>query len=226
MAVNKYFNLHGTNQTNESDLIQSMTTEAIQMGGVDMYYLPRTVDAVDTLFGEDILSSFDTKFPIEMYIESYEGYQGEDVLAQFGINVNDQIELSISVPRFTEASGMDKPVEGDLVYWPTANTLFEIKFLEDELQSFYQHGKLYYYVIKCQLFDFSHETITTLADIDPDLVAGDELNTALEPNAVDLVANPGTEATIADGANNNNADVETEAASILDFSENSPFGNF
>lgn len=225
MAVNKYFNLHGTGQTNESDVVQQMTDECIQVTGVDMYYLPRTIESRDELFGEDVLSSFDTKYQIEMYIDSYEGYQGEDVLAQFGINVDDQIELTVSVPRFTAETGMTKPLEGDLVYWPTANTLFEIKFVEDELQSFYTHGKLYTFKLKCQLFDFSHETITTLADIDPDLTAADEINTKLEPNAVDLIANPDGEATVADGAASN-TEIETEADAIIDFTESNPFGSF
>jgi len=225
MTVNKYFNLHGNAQSNESDIIQNQTTETIQISGVDMWYLPRTQDAVDTLFGEDILTSFNTKYMIEMLILSFDGYQGEDVLAQFGINVTDQIELEVSVPRFKAETGLDVPREGDLIYWPTANTLFEIKFTEDEKQAFYQHGKLYSFVIKAQLFEFSHETITTLADIDSDLVAGDELNTALESNAVDLLLNPDTEATLVDGINSN-VDIETEASTLLDFSESNPFGSF
>jgi len=225
MAVNKYFNLHGAGQTNESDLIQQMTDECIQVTGVDVYYLPRTVVAEDTLFGEDILSSFDTKYQIEMYIDSFDGYQGEDILAQFGISVTDQIEFTVSVPRFTEETGMDKPLEGDLVYWPTANALFEIKFAEDELQNFYAHGKLYTWKIKCQLFDFSHETITTLADIDPDLVAADEINITREENAVNLITNPDTEPTLVDGVSSN-SDIETEADTVIDFSEQNPFGSY
>jgi len=226
MAVNKYFNQHGTGQDNESDLLQRITDECIQVTGVDVWYLPRTVESVDTLFGEDILSSFDDKYQIEMYIDSFDGYQGDDILAQFGINVTDQIEFTVSVPRFTEETGLPKPMEGDLVYWPTANALFEIKFAEDELQNFYTHGKLYTWKIKCQLFDFSHETITTLADIDPDLVSGSELNIALEENVVDLVADPNAaEPTVADPLSSN-ADIETEADTIIDFSESSPFGNF
>ena len=226
MAVNPYFKLHGEGQTNESDLLQQMTDECIQVTGVDVYYLPRTVVAEDTLFGEDILSSFDTKYQIEMYIDSFDGYQGEDILAQFGINVTDQIEFTVSVPRFTEETGMAKPLEGDLVYWPTANALFEIKFAEDELQNFYTHGKLYTWKIKCQLFDFSHETITTLADIDPDLTAYDELNTTLESNAVDLIANPdAAEPTVADYVSSN-ADIETEGNDIINWDEDSPFGSF
>ena len=225
MAVNKYFKSHGTDQTNESDVVQTMTDECIQVTGVDMYYLPRTIETTDNLFGEDILSSFDTKYPIEMYIDSFDGYQGEDVLAQFGINVNDQIELTVSVPRFTTETGMAKPLEGDLVYWPTANTLFEIKFVEDELQSFYTHGKLYTFKLRCQLFDFSHETVTTLADIDSDLTSENEININLEPNAVDLIANPNTEATIADGEASN-VDIENEATGVVSFEESSPFGSF
>ena len=226
MTTNKYFKLHGDGQTNESDILQDMTTEIIQITGVDMYYLPRTIVAEDTLFGEDILSSFDTKYPIEAYIDSYDGYQGDDLIAQFGITVTDQIEMTISVPRFTTETSMIKPLEGDLIYWPTANALFELKFVEDELQNFYAHGKLYTYKIKAQLFDFSHETITTLADVDPDLVAGDELNTSLGTNTVDAVLNPTLEPTDTDSPFASNTEIETEASDNIDFAESNPFGSY
>jgi len=226
MAVNKYFNLNGgAGQSNEIDLLQSMTDECIQVTGVDTWYLPRTIESVDTLFGEDILSSFDNKYQIEMYIESFDGYQGDDVLAQFGINVTDQIEFTVSVPRFTAETSMEKPLEGDLIYWPTANALFEIKFAEDELQNFYAHGSLYTWKLRCQLFDFSHETITTLADIDSDLAAGDEINISREPNSVDLITNPDVEPTLTDSVSGN-ADIESEGIEVISFDEKSPFGSF
>lgn len=224
MAVNKFFNLHGDNQTNESDVLQGMCNEVIQIGGVDVWYLPRSIDKIDNLFGDDILSSFDTKHQIEMLILSFDGYEGDDILATFGINVTDSIEFEVSVPRFTEETGMVRPLEGDLIYWPTANTIFEIKFAEDELQNFYAHGKLYTWKLKCQLFNFSHEEIVTLADIDSDLTAADELNTALESGTVDLIANPDGIPTTTDGVSSN-AEIEEEADKII-FDESNPFGRY
>lgn len=217
MATNQYFSLQGNNQSNEVQTLQDMTDESIQINGHDLWYLPRTIDSVDTLFGEDVLSSFDEKYEIEMLILSFDGYQGEDILASFGINVTDQIEFEVSVPRFTEETGMEKPKEGDLIYWPVAKTLFEIKFIEDELQNFYAHGNLYTWKIKTQLFDYAHEEIIPLDGID--------LNDTLEGNAIDLLINPDGEATTADGLNIND-DIEIEGATVISYDESNPFGAY
>jgi hypothetical protein len=45
-----------------------------------------------------------------------------------------------------------RPMEGDLVFLPINNKLYEIKFVEHEA-IFYQHAKLYTYDLTCELFD-------------------------------------------------------------------------
>lgn len=45
-----------------------------------------------------------------------------------------------------------RPMEGDVIYLPLNNKLYEITFVEHE-NPFYQQGKLYTYEVKCSLFD-------------------------------------------------------------------------
>jgi len=45
-----------------------------------------------------------------------------------------------------------RPLEGDVIFFPLTNKLYEIKFVEHE-SIFYQHGKLYTYDLTCELFD-------------------------------------------------------------------------
>jgi len=45
-----------------------------------------------------------------------------------------------------------RPLEGDVIFFPLNNKLYEIKFVEHE-NIFYQHGKLYTYDLQCELFD-------------------------------------------------------------------------
>ncbi len=45
-----------------------------------------------------------------------------------------------------------RPLEGDLIFFPLNNKLYEIKFVEHE-NIFYQFGKLYTYDLTCELFD-------------------------------------------------------------------------
>jgi hypothetical protein len=48
----------------------------------------------------------------------------------------------------------------DLIYFPTAKSLFEINFVEHE-NPFYPLGKLYSYLITAELFTYSYEKINT-----------------------------------------------------------------
>ena len=59
-----------------------------------------------------------------------------------------------------------RPREGDLVYFPLGQRLFEVKFVEHE-DPFYQLGKNYVYQLKCELFEYEDEVIdTTIECID------------------------------------------------------------
>lgn len=210
MTVNKYFNVGGLNldNTNEQTLIQDLTAESIQINGIDVLYLPRTMQKEDTLFGEDVLSAFNANFPIEMYIESVDSFDGEgDVLEKFGLSIKDEVNLLVSTPRFLEVVGFAKPKEGDLIYFPLSKGLFEIRFVEDE-QPFFPLGTLPTFKLRCELFDYSSETFATgepvlddmPGDIDPQLGGIDPYD--------------------------NSDDIETEGDSYVDFTESNPFGTF
>ena len=67
MSTNPYFNHHGTN-TPEQRLVESLTIESIKTYGIDVYYLPRTLNDEDTLMGEDNTASYNSAHTIEMYI--------------------------------------------------------------------------------------------------------------------------------------------------------------
>ena len=59
-----------------------------------------------------------------------------------------------------------RPREGDLVYFPLGQRLFEVKFVEHE-DPFYQLGKNYVFQLKCELFEYENEVIdTTIEQID------------------------------------------------------------
>jgi len=59
-----------------------------------------------------------------------------------------------------------RPLEGDLIFLPLNNKLYEIKSVEHE-NIFYQHGKLYTYDIQCELYerDSRLDTGNTVIDI-------------------------------------------------------------
>lgn len=126
----------------------------------------------------------------------------------------------------------NRPNEGDLIYFPMVDKLFEIKFVEHE-QLFYQSGRLQTYDLRCELFDYSSEKIDT---------GFSEIDTIETENTLDRLFN---EIKLEDATGNvnledggsllfefnintqdrqaNNTFFTSQKDSIIDFSESNPF---
>lgn len=161
MALNPYF----YNNPSEQSLVEDITIEIIKATGQDCLYIPRDYLNIDKLFGEDPGSAFTKSYPIEMYLQSYRGFDGTDIVTQFGIEIKDKVNLIFARKRFTEEVtykniSINRPREGDLIYFPLSKSLFEINFVEHE-NPLYPLGKLYSYFITAELFTYSYEKINT-----------------------------------------------------------------
>jgi hypothetical protein len=177
MALNPFF-LQGS--PNEQRLVQELINEQLRIYGVEVIYIPRKFVRRETILREVSSSKFDDNFALEAYVNNYEGYSGQgDILTKFGMSLKDDLSLIISKERYEDfispllGSESDeeivlasRPREGDLVYFPLGQRLFEVKFVEHE-QPFYQLGKLYVYELKCELFEYEDEVIdTSIEEID------------------------------------------------------------
>ena len=169
----------------EQNLIQDLINEQLRMYGVEVHYLPRKYITEKTILKEVIQSAFDDAYPIEAYLENYEGYaDNTTILSKFGIQSTQELTVIISQERFeTYISPLLKnesniklstrPKEGDLIYFPLGDRLFEIKFVEHE-KPFYQLQKNYVYTLKCELFRYEDEVIDTgVSEIDDLLIGGE-----------------------------------------------------
>ena len=161
MAVNPYFYNYG----NEQNLVEDMTIEIIKATGQDCLYVPRQYLNIDKIFGENPASSFTKTYTLEMYLQSYKGFEGTDIISQFGIEIKDKVTLVFARKRFSEEITLNdititRPREGDLIYFPASKSLFEINFVEHE-NPFYPLGKLYSYYVTAELFTYSYEKINT-----------------------------------------------------------------
>ena len=89
MPTNLYFN-HGN--VEEQRFYEDLILEQIKVFGQDVYYMPRTLVAEDTLLGEDTLSKFSDAYMIEMYFENTDGFAGEqEIIRKFGLELRDDI---------------------------------------------------------------------------------------------------------------------------------------
>tara|TARA_B100001094_G_C18192862_1_gene808498 strand:- start:4219 stop:5076 length:858 start_codon:yes stop_codon:yes gene_type:complete len=165
MATNPYFNKNYSSQS-EQDLYDDLMEESIKIHGIDIKYLPRELVKVDSIFRDVEVSKFTTTHDIEMFIDSVEQFGGEgDFLSKFGVEIRDNLELTVMVKRFDTLS-IGRPKEGDLIYFPFNKQLFEVMFVEHE-EIFYTLGKKFVYKIKLELFEYSNQMINTgVADID------------------------------------------------------------
>ena len=179
MALNPYFQ---QGATSEQNLVQDLINEQLKIYGIEVYYLPRQYVTKNTVIKEVIESKFTDAYPIEAYVDTYEGYEGVGtLLSKFGIQELDDLNLIISQERYSSyitplienipnIELATRPKEGDLIYFPLGDRLFEIKYVEHE-KPFYQLQKNYVYELRCELFRYEDEVVDVgIDDIDETVV--------------------------------------------------------
>ena len=167
---NRFFNQYST--ASEQNVLEDLIIESIKVYGIDAYYLPRTHVNLDLLYKEDTSLLYDDALPLEVYLKTYDGYLGQnDFISKFGLQIDESMTFTVAKKRFlqvlqpklmTEYSynlinedgdglvqegGYDystyiRPLEGDLIWFPFTNDLFEIKFVE-VIETLFLLGKVY-----------------------------------------------------------------------------------
>lgn len=171
----KLENRTGYSQTNETEILNSyvnfnhyknsqiladvLVAESIQMRGVECYYVPREYVSPDLIFGEDLKNKFTKAWKFAAYLNSFEGYEGaKSFFSNFGMQVQDEVTLSINPNLFKHQVNGKEPKEGDLIYFPMDNSLFEINWVEP-YDPFYQLGQNAIRKITAGKFIYSGEEI-------------------------------------------------------------------
>ena len=182
MALNPFFQ---QGSSGERSLVQSLINEQLKMYGVDIHYMPRKYVSESTILKEVTQSKFDDAYPLEAYIDNFDGYgDNPTMLSKFGIQATNEVTLIISKERFeTYISPLMKneeniklstrPKEGDLIYFPLGDRIFEIKYVEHE-KPFYVLKDTYVYELRCELFRYEDEVIDTGVEEIDDTLGGIE----------------------------------------------------
>ena len=157
-TLNPYVNFN--NYQNSQSLHDMLSGEAIQMWGIKCFYLRRNMSNVDLILGEDPLSVFEDNFPFACYLESFSGWEGAgDTMSMFGLVVNDEVNLIVNDNLFKHQGDGNQLAEGDLIYFPKPNALFEINWVEQENEEFYQAGSIPNRKVTASKFVYSGEEI-------------------------------------------------------------------
>lgn len=211
MATNQYINNYSAN--NEQNLLEDLVVESIKFYGHDLHYLPRTNINVDDILNEPQTYKFGSVYDVEMYLKSTESFEGDGTfLSNFGVEIRDQIILTVSNRSFDEFVGtpasLSVPREGDIIYVPVIGTAYQIMYV-NKSSVFYQLGRLTTWDLTCELFEYSNEVFETG-------------NTEID-NKYNAYSTDG-ETDIEDiDEEADNEILETEGSDIIDFSERNPF---
>ena len=169
MPLSPFF-LNGS--PSEQRLVQDLVNEHLQLFGQDVLYLPRKIINQNTVIREITASKFDDSFRLEAYLVNVDGFgTPSDALTKFGVRDMDEITLVVSKERYDdfitpfiksfpegERVNANTPNEGDLIYLPLDNALFEIKYVERKVP-FYQVNELFMYEFRCEIFEPEDEVV-------------------------------------------------------------------
>jgi hypothetical protein len=154
------------NNYGEQDLIESLVVESISIYGHTVYYLPRTLITKDDIYGEDKLSTYNEVFEFDMYIKSFDSFEGDgQFLSKFNLEIRDSATFSIARRSFgneiaSQRPDIQRPREGDLIYSTMMKKMFVIKYV-NQTAIFYQMGDLQIWDIACDVWEYSNERFTT-----------------------------------------------------------------
>jgi hypothetical protein len=163
MATNFFFNNFQSSQ--EQLLLENLIIESIKIYGEDMWYMPRKLNNYDKVYGADDQSSYESAYPIEIYIKSVDGFSGDgNFMSKFGLEIRDQVVFSVAQRIFNEEVGsfssQSRPNEGDLIYFPLNKKCFQVKYV-NKFEMFYQLGALQTWEMTCEMFEYSNEQMNT-----------------------------------------------------------------
>jgi len=108
---------------------------------------------------------------IEMFLVNVEGFgAGAEFVSKFGLRITDEIQFVVSRRRWEQSANPalnlavdGRPNEGDLIYFPLTEDLYEIKYVERE-NPFFQLGKQYFYQLTAEIYEQGADKFDTGID--------------------------------------------------------------
>lgn len=235
MATNFFFNNYQSSM--EQRLLEDLIIESIKIYGEDMYYIPRKLNNYDEVYGADDQSSYESAYPIEIYIKSVDGFTGDrEFMSKFGVEIRDQVIFSVAQRIFNEEVGefttQVRPNEGDLIYFPLNQKCFQIKYV-NKFEMFYPLGKLYTWEMTCELFEYSGEKMNTgIAEIDKlqKQFSSNQYDWAIRDTLGNFILTEDGELIVLEGSSvddlfpgADNDEIQRESDLFVDFTSRDPF---
>src|SRR6266571_3751723 len=96
-----------THRYQEQSLLDRLTQEVIQIYGMNVYYIARTGQNFDPIYGQSDITKFEQNWLIEMYLKNVMGFEGDrEFMSKIaGLEIRDQVIFSVSRTRFADEIG-------------------------------------------------------------------------------------------------------------------------
>ena len=191
MPTSPYFPTYYSGHSGEQNLVQDLVDEQIKLFGSDVYYIPR-IALKDSTLDEIRYSKYQEQFQIEMILQNVMGFgDNAEFISKFGLRITDEIIFRVSSRRWDEEVAEHNPTltldsrpnEGDLLFFPLTEDIYEIKFVGKE-EPFFQFGKIQFYAITAEIYEVGQD------DFDTGVAAIDSVEQLFD-NAIKLVMDPG-----------------------------------
>jgi hypothetical protein len=190
MPTSSYFPSYYQGNSGEQNLYQDLVDEQVKLFGTDIYYLPRTI-LQDSTLEEVRYSKYQEQFQVEMLLQNVTGFaDGTEFVSKFGLRITDEVVFRISTRRWDEVVAANNPTltydgrpnEGDLLYFPLTEDIYEIKYVEKE-SPFFQFGKIQFYTLTAELYEVGSDSFETgVAEIDDvELEFGSAIKLVMDP---------------------------------------------
>ena len=235
-SPSKYFKTYEWEPRQE--LIEDLIMGALKQNGINFLLIPKENFVRDDLFGDDLFGKYEKSLNLIGYVKNVDSFEGQgDIFSRFGLSIADSMTVTISKKQWTEVQqgklevDRKQPMDGDLLWFPVFNKMFEITHVERE-PTFYQFGKLYTFDLQCELYKFNQDEFDTGVDFIDDLNDYNRdtapANLVFENDEV-MSTESGEEIvsqnySIEDKDNlANNTLIQDKIEDIVDFGEKSPF---
>jgi len=191
MPTSSYFPTYYQGHSGEQGLVQDLVDEQIKLFGTDIYYIPKIV-LQDSTLDEVRYTKYQEQFQIEMLLQNVTGFgDNAEFISKFGLRITDEIIFRVSTRRWDEEVAdhnpnltvSSRPNEGDLLYFPLTQDIYEIKFVGKE-EPFFQFGKIQFYAITAEIYEVGSD------DFDTGITEIDAIEQLFD-NAIKLVMDPG-----------------------------------
>jgi hypothetical protein len=203
----------------EQNLIEDLINESLSIYGHTVFYLPRKIIKKDEIYSEDTLSIYEEAYEFDMYIRSYDSYEGDgSFLSKFNLEIRDQITLTIARRSFgneisTARPDIQRPREGDLVYSTMMKRIFVIKYVNNTAV-FFQMGDLQTWDLTCEVWEYSNERFNT---------GNSEIDQIEELYSVSNVSDDEDYETAMGDVFATNKEFQDEGIGVIDWTETDPF---